>query len=92
MFTYAGNVFPRFTWQHVDGEVEGALFGEAIGKQGAGEPSIYGEIGEHVDGYVRVDNVTDEIKKLYRDALGSGVTGDDIFHLCGGPKEDAAAH
>ena len=90
VFTYAGNVFPRFTWQHVDGEVEGALFGEAIGKQGAGERSIYGEIGEHVDGYVRVDNVTDEIKKLYRDALGSDITGDDIFHFVYGKLHDPA--
>ena len=82
--------FPRFTWQQVDGEVEGALFGEGIGKQVAGESSIYGEIGEYVDGYVRVDNVTDEIKKLYRDALGSGICGDDIFHFVYGKLHDPA--
>ena len=82
--------FSRFTWQQVDGEVEGALFGEGIGKQGAGESSIYGEIGEYVDGYVRVDNVTDEIKELYRDALGSDITGDDIFHFVYGKLHDPA--
>ena len=85
-----GKFYPRFTWQQVNGAVEGALFGEGIGKQGAGESSIYGEIGEYVDGYVRVDNVTDEIKKLYRDALGSDVTGDDIFHFVYGKLHDPA--
>lgn len=85
-----GQFFPRFTWQQVDGEVEGALFGEGIGKQGSGESSIYGEIGEYVDGYVRVDNVTNEIKKLYRDALGSDITGDDIFHFVYGKLHDPA--
>lgn len=90
MFTYAGNVFPRFTWQKVNGEVEGALFAEGIGKQGTGESSIYGAIGEYVDGYVRVDNITDEIKKLYRDALGSDITGDDIFHFVYGKLHDPA--
>ena len=43
-----------------------------------------------MDGYVRVDNVTDEIKKLYRDALGSGICGDDIFHFVYGKLHDPA--
>lgn len=87
---HSGQFFPRFTWQQVDGEVEGALFGEGIGKQGTGESSIYGEIGEYVDGYIRMDNVTDEIKKLYRDALGTDITGDDIFHFVYGKLHDPA--
>lgn len=90
LFMDPAQYFSRFTWQQVDGEVEGALFGEGIGKQGAGESSIYGEIGEYVDGYVRVDNVTDEIKELYRDALGSDITGDDIFHFVYGKLHDPA--
>ena len=52
------------------------------------EESKYGVIGEEVAGYVRVDNVTDEIKQLYRDALGIDITGDDIFHFVYGKLHD----
>lgn len=66
---------------------EAAKFGEgSVAKQGAA--SIYGSVGEVVDGYVRVDNITDEIKALYRDALGSDITGDDIFHFVYGKLHD----
>ncbi|ALA67504.1 DEAD/DEAH box helicase [Corynebacterium lactis] len=83
-----GQFFPRFTWAPVDAE-DGGLFGEAtVGKQG--EASVYGEIGEVVDGYVRVDNITDEIKAIYRGALGGDVTGDDIFHFVYGKLHDPA--
>lgn len=76
----------RFTWAAVEAE-GGALFGEnSVVKQG--ETSVYGEIGEIVDGYMRVDNITDKIKKLYRDALGVGITGDDIFHFVYGKLHD----
>ena len=79
--------FPRFTWAVVDSE-DGALFGDGgIGKRGA-EVSVYGEIGEVVDGYVREDNITDEIKALYREALGADITGDDIFHFVYGKLHD----
>ena len=60
-------------------------FGDVV-KQG--EASIYGKVGEVVDGYVRVDNITDEIKALYREALGADVTGDDIFHFVYGKLHD----
>lgn len=80
--------FPRFTWEATDSKVEGALFGAVLGTQGAPEASIYGEIGEVVDGYMRVDNITDEIKKIYRDALGSDISGDDIFHFVYGKLHD----
>ena len=74
-----GQFFPRFTWTSVEAE-DGSLFGEEHAfKQG--EASVYGQIGEVVDGYVRVDNITDEIKQIYRDALGDDVSGDDIFHF-----------
>ena len=53
-----------------------------------GEFSIYGQVGEVVAGYVRKDNITDEIKALYRDALGEDVTGDDIFHFVYGKLHD----
>ncbi|MDY5784943.1 type ISP restriction/modification enzyme [Corynebacterium sp.] len=56
-------------------------------KQGS-ETSAYGEIGEVVDAYVRTDNITEEIKGIYRDALGVGITGDDIFHFVYGKLHD----
>ena len=81
-----GQYFPRFTWAAVSAD-DGGLFGEgSVAKQG--EASIYGSIGEVVDGYVRVDNITDEIKTLYRDALGADITGDDIFHFVYGKLHD----
>ncbi|OFO17068.1 damage-inducible protein [Corynebacterium sp. HMSC22B11] len=82
----AGQFFSRFTWEPVGAE-DGGLFGEgaSISK---GEASIYGQVGEVVEGYVRKDNITDEIKALYRDALGADVTGDDIFHFVYGKLHD----
>ena len=80
--------FSRFTWVPVNAG-DGGLFGEAsvaVKK----ESSVYGEVGEVVDGYVRMDNITDEIKKIYRDGLGSDVTGDDIFHFVYGKLHDPA--
>lgn len=85
-FTYTGQYFSRFTWAAVEAD-DGGLFGEGgVVKQG--EASVYGSIGEVVDGFVRVDNITDEIKALYRDALGSDITGDDIFHFVYGKLHD----
>lgn len=85
-FTYTGQFFSRFTWSTVNAE-DGGLFGEGnVVKQG--EASVYGQVGEVVDGYVRVDNITDEIKQFYRDALGGDVTGDDIFHFVYGKLHD----
>ncbi|WP_284852281.1 DEAD/DEAH box helicase [Corynebacterium rhinophilum] len=82
----AGQFFSRFTWSPVEAE-DGGLFSEGnIAKQC--EVSAYGQIGEVVDGYVRVDNITDEIKQIYRDALGSDVSGDDIFHFVYGKLHD----
>lgn len=82
----AGQFFTRFTWSPVDTE-DGGLFGEGnVVKQG--EASVYGQVGEVVDGYVRVDNITDEIKQIYRDSLGDDVSGDDIFHFVYGKLHD----
>ena len=83
-----GQFFPRFTWAAAT-EDDGALFGEnSVVKQG--ETSVYGEIGEIVHGYARADNITDEIKKIYRDALGADIAGDDIFHFVYGKLHDPA--
>ena len=82
----SGQFFPRFTWSPVEVD-DGGLFGEGdVVKQG--EASVYGQVGEVVDGYVRVDNITDEIKQIYRDALGGDVSGDDIFHFVYGKLHD----
>lgn len=85
LFMDPAQFFSRFTWAPVD--ADGGLFGEgaSISKS---EPSIYGQVGEVVAGYVRKDNITDEIKALYRDALGADITGDDIFHFVYGKLHD----
>ncbi|WP_304324912.1 DEAD/DEAH box helicase [Corynebacterium frankenforstense] len=75
----AGQFFPRFTWRPVEAPV-GELNLD-VGTTTDAETSIYGKIGEVVDGYRRIDNITDEIKKIYRDHLDPDVTGDDIFHF-----------
>ena len=78
--------FPRFTW--VSSKIlDNDLFnGRTASTMEVG--SIYGQIGEVVDGYRRVDNITDEIKKLYRDSLGEDISGDDIFHFVYGKLHD----
>ncbi|WP_288813434.1 DEAD/DEAH box helicase [uncultured Corynebacterium sp.] len=81
--------FPRFTWADISSS-DGGLFAEdGIGiTNPPTEESIYGNIGEEVEGYRRVDNITDDIKALYRDALGADITGDDIFHYVYGKLHD----
>ena len=83
LFT-ASQYFPRFTWAAA--ESDGGLFSEPSVENS--ESSIYGQVGEVVTGYVRKDNVTDEIKNIYRDALGADITGDDIFHFVYGKLHD----
>ena len=79
--------FPRFTWAKAN-DVDSGLFAEGSVVKQSGEASAYGEIGEVVDGYVCVDNVTDEIRSLYREALGADISGDDIFHFVYGKLHD----
>ena len=86
-FTYAGQFFSRFTWEPLEAD-DGGLFVEYNTNSTEQEFSVYGKVGEEVDGYRRVDNITDEIKKLYHDALGSDITGDDIFHFVYGKLHD----
>ena len=82
----SGQFFSRFTWTLVEAS-DGGLFGEGASIS-EGESSMYGQVGEVVAGYVRKDNITDEIKALYRDALGADVTSDDIFHFVYGKLHD----
>jgi predicted helicase len=57
--------FPRWTYQKVDDEGTFDFTDEADVDQW---------------GYRRVDNITDDILALYRDAIGDTVTKDDIFY------------
>lgn len=58
------------------------------GRQVGSEASIHGEAGEVVGEYVRMYNVTDEIKTICRDALCEDITADDIFHCVHGKLHD----
>ncbi|WP_455131031.1 DEAD/DEAH box helicase [Propionibacterium acidifaciens] len=64
-YTYTAQFFPRWTYERV--EDDGAMFPSPV------EGSV-------VDGYRRVDNITDEILALYRAAFGAQVGKDDVFH------------
>jgi predicted helicase len=68
--------FPRWTFEKVDPD-DGTL---ALDTGGSGD------IDEH--GYRRVDNITDGILKLYREAIGDPVTKDDIFFYVYGMLHD----
>ena len=83
----SGQFLPRFTWEPIDSN-DGGLFTEGNTSSSEQEFSVYGKVGEELDGYRRVDNITEEIKKLYRDTLGSDISGDDIFHFVYGKLHD----
>ncbi|RSZ66017.1 DEAD/DEAH box helicase [Corynebacterium hylobatis] len=79
-----GQFFPRWTWEPVaapEGELD-------FGGGTAASISAPGAEGEVLDGYRRVDNITDEILGLYRDALGADVSKDDIFYFVYGQLHD----
>lgn len=65
-----GQIFPRYTWEPASAP-DGALNLEALAAS---------DSDEIVDGYRRVDNVTDATLAAYRAAHGDGVTKDDIFY------------
>ncbi len=73
-----GQFFPRWTYVKAEpaaGELDFASVGAA-------------DVDEH--GYRRVDNITDSILALYRDAVGNQVTKDDIFYYVYGLLHDPA--
>ena len=82
-YAYPGQFFPRWTWEPIE-----APEGELDFGMGASESSEPGTEGEILDGYRRVDNITDEILGIYREALGSDVTKDDIFYFVYGQLHD----
>jgi predicted helicase len=60
-----GQFFPRWTYQKVDDEGTLDFTDEA-------------EVDQW--GYRRIDNITDKILALYRDAIGDSISKDDIFY------------
>src|SRR5699024_4035972 len=78
-----GQFFPRFTWSPPKAN-DGGLFADGASSSSQQENSIYGQVGEEVDGYRRVDNITDEIKNLFCGALGSDITSGGSFHFVAG--------
>ncbi|MBD0862886.1 DEAD/DEAH box helicase [Gordonia sp. zg691] len=68
--------FPRWTYEKSDAD-DGAL---TLDTGDSGERDEYG--------YHRVDNITDEAMKLYRDAVNSQATKDDIFFYVYGLLHD----
>ncbi|MEB3020030.1 DEAD/DEAH box helicase [[Mycobacterium] crassicus] len=73
----SGQFFPRWTYEKVE-SADGEL---ALDSRG-------GEVDEH--GYRRVDNITDAILALYREAVGDQVSKDDIFYCVYGLLHDPA--
>ncbi|BBY54592.1 DEAD/DEAH box helicase [Mycobacterium koreense] len=76
-FTYTAQFFPRWTYEKAESDDGGLDFA-----------AVSGEVDKY--GYRRVDNITDGILKLYRDAIGDQVTKDDIFYYVYGLLHDPA--
>src|SRR5699024_10428904 len=81
-----GQFFARFQWEPVEA-AEGEL-DLASAVVSTGECSMYGQVGEIVDGYRRVDNITDAIAKEYRAALGAEGSREDLVHYIYGVLHD----
>ncbi|MGP9723329.1 DEAD/DEAH box helicase [Corynebacterium sp. AOP40-9SA-29] len=75
----SGQFFPRWSYEKTEPE-EGTLDFSAM--------SSGNDI--DADGYRRVDNITDEILDIYRQALDTDITKDDIFHFVYGQLHDPA--
>jgi predicted helicase len=71
-----GQFFPRWTYERAESPESELDYASARA----------GDIDEY--GYRRIDNITDSILKLYRDAIYDHVTKDDIFHYVYGLLHD----
>jgi len=69
-YTFTGQFFPRWTWQAV----------EDIDASGQAGLDLTGDDDTVVDGYRRLDNITDAALVDYRRQYGPEVTKDDVFH------------
>lgn len=67
--------YSRWTYEKVETDDVGFDFGSA-------------QVGVDEQGYRRVDNVTDGILKVYREAVGEQVSKDDIFYFVYGQLHD----
>ncbi|AWT25983.1 hypothetical protein Csp1_11830 [Corynebacterium provencense] len=76
----AGQFFPRWTYEKAEPE-SGTLDFSAASSDANDVDS---------DGYRRIDNITDEILGIYRQALGADITKDDVFHFVYGQLHDPA--
>lgn len=76
----SGQFFPRWTYEKAEPESGTLDFFAA--------PSDGDDV--DADGYRRIDNITDEILGIYRQALGEDITKDDIFHFVYGQLHDPA--
>lgn len=79
-------LFSRWTWEPIEtreGEID---FGNGLFST-TPKKGVEGEI---LDGYRRVDNITDEILKLYQSSLGEDVAKDDIFYFVYAQLHDPA--
>ncbi|GGE60757.1 type ISP restriction/modification enzyme [Nesterenkonia cremea] len=68
LFGKAGQFFPRYTWKPIEDAETDLLSGLSDS-----------DSGEVIDGYKRVDNISDETLSRYQNAFGQDVTGDAIF-------------
>lgn len=75
---FGGQFFPRWTYEKAESPYDELDFTSVDNT----------DIDEH--GYRRVDNITDGILKLCRDAVGNQVTKDDIFYYVYGLLHDPA--
>ena len=73
LFGKAGQFFPRYTYEPLDIPAENENSTELDLGLGGGESGVV------VDGYRRIDNVTDETLARYTEAFGEGVSKDEIF-------------
>jgi len=75
-----GQLFPRWTYEKAEQEA-GTLDFSAASSDGSDVDA---------DGYRRIDNITDEILGIYRQALGADITKDYVFHFVYGQLHDPA--
>ena len=78
-----GQFFPRWTWEPAEAPAGTLDFGADTTLE-----AKTGTEGEILDGYRRVDNITDEILSIYRDALGGDISKDNIFYFVYGQLHD----
>lgn len=81
-YTYAGQFFPRWTWEPMGGRhvADSGMLALSGGDDAEGSGAAFGQEGEVLGGYRRVDNITDATLRSYQAAYGPEVTKDDVFY------------